>query len=145
MDKKVVVSLEQTKHASCISWCKPAGAAVILHARAIIRVWRGGARVKWTVTTISSPFTRCSCFPYFPFVSSPGSPVRAGATRCRAAYSVFNYVHYHYCYQQRRHQQLISIPLFCQTELELKSQSGVGLKTLSTRPSEAPNIPASQI
>ena len=87
----------------------------------------GSDWVKWTVTTIWFAFTWSSCFPYFPFVRSPGSSLVRGEW-CDAAqkYSVFNYTHYHYCYPQRQHQQLISFPLFfCQIEFELQTKKKI--------------------
>lgn len=67
------------------------------------------------------PSSRQAAVAHISHLSHPLGAQRA--TQRRAAYSVFNYVHYHYCYQRRRHQQLISILLFCQTELELKRRS----------------------
>lgn len=71
----------------CIYLWLPVGAAVTLHVHASLggvgglMAWYWARRlwmvdwVKWTVTTIWFAFTWSSCFPYFPFVCSPGSTV----------------------------------------------------------------------
>lgn len=139
----VVVSLSQPKK-RLVRFLVPASRCCCLSACTCMR--KGGAGGDGQQPRRSDLPPRGAVVAHISLFSRPrGPPVRAGATQCRTAYSVFNYVHYHYCYQQQRHQQLISIPLFSQTELELKSHSGDGLKTPSTRPSATRIIPASQM
>lgn len=71
----------------CIYLWLPVGVAVTLHVHVSFWWWRGAGGfgglvlgseavvdwVKWTETTIWCAFTWSSCFPYFPFVCSPGS------------------------------------------------------------------------
>lgn len=124
----------------CIYLWLPVGVAVTLHVHASFGGGVGGGGglvhtgvgrlgmvdwVKWTVTTIWFAFTWSSCFPYFPFVCSPGSsPVwEESDVMLLRKHPVFNYIHYHYCYQQQQHQRLIYFPLFSRWNLNWKPRA----------------------